>query len=174
MSEAGSSRTVQPAARAGPILRVAIAAGKFHGGDEEGDDDRLREHDDSVGARRRHLHDSREPHRLLRVPPEELRGVAHLAEGVGERFAILQHDQLGEPLFAGAHQHEGPPQDLAAMARRWLCPRRLCLTGCGDRGHRVGDRAVGHCPPMKRSVGGSFMPTVSVREVIATPSESSR
>ena len=31
VSEAGLSTTVQPAASAGPILRVAIAAGKFHG-----------------------------------------------------------------------------------------------------------------------------------------------
>ena len=31
VSEAGFSTTVQPAASAGPILRVAIAAGKFHG-----------------------------------------------------------------------------------------------------------------------------------------------
>ena len=31
VSLAGLSTTVQPAARAGPILRVAMAAGKFHG-----------------------------------------------------------------------------------------------------------------------------------------------
>src|SRR6202051_3850239 len=31
VSEAGFRITVQPAANAGPILRVAIAAGKFHG-----------------------------------------------------------------------------------------------------------------------------------------------
>jgi hypothetical protein len=31
VSGAGFSTTVQPAASAGPILRVAIAAGKFHG-----------------------------------------------------------------------------------------------------------------------------------------------
>ena len=31
VSSAGLSTTEQPAARAGPILRVAIAAGKFHG-----------------------------------------------------------------------------------------------------------------------------------------------
>ncbi len=31
VSLAGLSTTVQPAASAGPILRVAIAAGKFHG-----------------------------------------------------------------------------------------------------------------------------------------------
>ena len=31
VSLAGLSTTVQPAARAGPIFRVAIAAGKFHG-----------------------------------------------------------------------------------------------------------------------------------------------
>ncbi len=31
VSEAGFRITVQPAARAGPILRVAMAAGKFHG-----------------------------------------------------------------------------------------------------------------------------------------------
>ena len=31
VSEAGLRITGQPAARAGPILRVAIAAGKFHG-----------------------------------------------------------------------------------------------------------------------------------------------
>jgi len=31
VSDAGLSTTVQPAAIAGPILRVAMAAGKFHG-----------------------------------------------------------------------------------------------------------------------------------------------
>ena len=31
VSDAGLSTTVHPAASAGPILRVAIAAGKFHG-----------------------------------------------------------------------------------------------------------------------------------------------
>ena len=31
VSAAGLSTTVQPAARAGPIFRVAMAAGKFHG-----------------------------------------------------------------------------------------------------------------------------------------------
>ena len=31
VSDAGLRMTVQPAARAGPILRVAMAAGKFHG-----------------------------------------------------------------------------------------------------------------------------------------------
>ena len=31
VSSAGLSTTVHPAASAGPILRVAIAAGKFHG-----------------------------------------------------------------------------------------------------------------------------------------------
>ena len=31
VSEAGLSTTGQPAASAGPILRVAMAAGKFHG-----------------------------------------------------------------------------------------------------------------------------------------------
>src|SRR5262249_57266469 len=31
VSDAGLSTTAQPAASAGPILRVAIAAGKFHG-----------------------------------------------------------------------------------------------------------------------------------------------
>ena len=31
VSLAGFKTTVQPAANAGPILRVAIAAGKFHG-----------------------------------------------------------------------------------------------------------------------------------------------
>jgi hypothetical protein len=31
VSLAGLSTTVQPAASAGPILRVAMAAGKFHG-----------------------------------------------------------------------------------------------------------------------------------------------
>jgi hypothetical protein len=31
VSDAGLRMTLHPAARAGPILRVAIAAGKFHG-----------------------------------------------------------------------------------------------------------------------------------------------
>ncbi len=49
VSLAGLSTTVQPAASAGPILRVAIAAGKFHGVTSTHDADRLVQHDDPVG-----------------------------------------------------------------------------------------------------------------------------
>ncbi len=39
---------MQPAARAGPILRVAIAAGKFQGRDQDGNADRLMVNEDIV------------------------------------------------------------------------------------------------------------------------------
>jgi hypothetical protein len=42
--------TVQPAASAGPTLRVIIAAGKFHGVIARDDADRLLEHDDARSA----------------------------------------------------------------------------------------------------------------------------
>ena len=51
VSLAGLSTTVQPAASAGPIFRVAIAAGKFHGVIEHADPDRLVLHHDPVGRR---------------------------------------------------------------------------------------------------------------------------
>ena len=56
VSDAGLSTTVQPAASAGPILRVAIAAGKFHGVISTLHPDRLAQHQDPVGAGRCGLH----------------------------------------------------------------------------------------------------------------------
>jgi len=52
VSEAGLRMTVQPAASAGPILRVAIAAGKFQGVNQDRNAHRLLQHQNPVGAPR--------------------------------------------------------------------------------------------------------------------------
>ena len=98
VSLAGLSTTVQPAASAGPILRVAIAAGKFQGVTSTQMPTGCCTTRIRLAAGRRGHHRARRPHRFLGVPAEELRGVGHLAAGVGQRLAVLQRDQPGELL----------------------------------------------------------------------------
>ena len=85
-------------------------------------------------------------HALLRVPAEELGGVGHLAARIRQRLAVLDGDQLRQPLGVAHDQLERLAQDLAALARLLRGPggerglrgveRRLGVVdaGAGDRG----------------------------------------
>src|SRR5262249_23448006 len=117
VSEAGLSTTVQPAASAGPILRVAMAAGKVHGGPSTATPAGLGlpHHARAGGGGARALADG--AHRLLRVPAEELGGISNFAARIRERLAVLDGDQLGEPLGVAHDQLEGLAQDFRALAR---------------------------------------------------------
>ena len=89
VSEAGLSTTVQPAASAGPILRVAIAAGKFHGVTSTAMPaglccTRMRAPVDGATRISPDI-----AHRLLGEPAEEFRGIGDLAARIRQRLAVL-------------------------------------------------------------------------------------
>ena len=118
VSSAGLTTIVQPAAIAGPILRVPMASGKFHGV--------MNRHGPTgflivssrlpPGGR---LHPAAvDAHGLLGEPPEELRAVGHLALGLLDGLAHLEAHQLGEVVGPVDDRLEGPAQDLAALAGR--------------------------------------------------------
>ena len=176
VSLAGLSTTVQPAASAGPILRVAIAAGKFHGVIRKLTPTGWRVHHDPVSAGRRDRQRAVEPDRLLGVPAEELGRVEDLAARVAQRLAVLQHHQPGQLLGSLRHQLVGAAQALTALPRRRGGPARQGRGGGADRvqahprgwrrpPRRSGPRSPGrspagvparpddHWPPISRPVG---------------------
>jgi hypothetical protein len=174
--EAGLTTIVQPAAIAGPIFRVPIGNGTFHGVIM------------SVGPTGCFIIISRvapsgevAQRPATRTtssekPAEELRPVGHLAPGLRQGLTHLQRHQqrevlgpLGDPLDRGA-------QDLCAYPRRGSGPLRLRRDGrvqrrlavlhgrVGDLGQRVPGRRIlhdqaapeddsRHSPPMNRPVG---------------------
>src|SRR5690606_21780583 len=96
---------------------------------------------------------------LLRVPPEELRGVGHLRPRVGERLAVLERDQPGEVLAPLRHELEGPQEDAGPVPRGGRSPRgrgvgggvhrrpRVVEVGVGDRREDVPRRGVADLDP---------------------------
>ena len=98
VSDAGLSTTVQPAASAGAILRVAIAAGKFHGVTSTATPAGLcctRMRAPELGAR----DDLAEvADRFLGVPAEELGGIGGFGARVRQRLAVLERDEPRDPL----------------------------------------------------------------------------
>jgi hypothetical protein len=84
-----------------------------------------------------------DPDGLLGEPAEELGRVPDLATGLGERFAHLQGDELGELLDVREDRLVRPVQDLAALAGRRPAPLPLHRDGRGHRGPPVGRGAVG-------------------------------
>jgi hypothetical protein len=124
-------------------LRVAIAAGKFHGVTST-DPGRLVLHQ-NAGARRRCARDVAEvPHRLLGVPAEELGRISDLATGIAERLAVFQRDQLGEALGLPHDHFEGLAQDFATLARLAAGPAgESCLRGI-HRGLGIVDAGARH------------------------------
>ena len=139
VSEAGLSTTGQPAASAGPILRVAIAAGKFHGVTSTATPAGLC--CTTMRAPEAGAHDMLPilRTRLLRVPAEELGRIGHLAARIRQRLAVLDGDQLGEPLGVAHDQLVGLAQNLGALARLLRGPARERVA-CGiDRGLGVLD-----------------------------------
>ena len=108
VSDAGFSTTVQPAASAGPILRVAIAAGKFHGVTSTATPAGLCCTTMRAPEARRIVDLADIAHRLLGEPAEELGGVGDLAARVGERLAVLQRHQAGQALRLRHDQLDRP------------------------------------------------------------------
>ena len=166
---------MQPAASAGAILRVAIAAGKFHGVTSSATPigwywTRMR-----LAPAGRDGELAVQPDRFLGEPAEELGRVGDLAGGVGQRLAVLERDQLGQHVAALDHQLVAAAQDLGALARGGRGPGRRRRVGGVHGGEGVLDRAVGdggdgaagrgiddvdarpapgrRAPPMRRSPG---------------------
>ena len=81
--------------------------------------------------------------RFFGVPAEEFRGVGDLTACVGERLAVLEHDQLGELLVPLGHDLECPAEDLGAGARGSGRPGGQRRRGSVDRQRGVVPRAVG-------------------------------
>ena len=94
--------------------------------------------------RRRGRHLADVAHAFLRIPTEELGRVGDLAAAVGQRLAVLQRDELREPLGVGHDQLVGLAQDLGALTRLLSRPageRRLRRI---DGRLRVLDRGARH------------------------------
>ena len=118
---------MQPAASAGPSLRVAIAAGKFQG---------VISSAMPIGACATSIRlvppgatrvVAARAHGLLGEPAQELGGVGDLAAGLGQRLAHLAHDQVRELLALRDHPLErraaGSPRARAVRARPSRRPR---------------------------------------------------
>ena len=134
--------TVQPAASAGAILRVAIASGKFHGvirkhGPTGCCDTIMRPVPSGFGAVA-----ALDARGLLAEPAQELAAVGDLAARLGERLAHLDRHEQGEVLLALLQQVERAAEDLGALARGRRRPRRERLGGGIQRGLAVGGRGV--------------------------------
>ena len=174
VSDAGLSTTVQPAASAGPILRVAMAAGKFHGVTSTATPaglccTRMRAPD---GGRARDFADV--AHGLFGVPAEELGRVGDLGARVGERLAVLERHQLGEAFGVADDQLERLAQHFGALARFLGGPavhrgaggvdRGLGVLDAraGDRGNRFLGRRV---DDVKALVVGGFAPLAADVEI---------
>src|SRR4029450_13171762 len=100
VSEAGLSTTGQPAASAGPILRVAMAAGKFHGVTSTATPagvgwTAMRGRGAGGGGAHARAYPA---HRPPRVPAEELGGIGHPPARVRQRLAVLDGDEFRQPL----------------------------------------------------------------------------
>ncbi len=133
VAEAGFRITGQPAASAGPILRVAIAAGKFHGVTSTAIPAGLMSDQDARAGRRPAIKVADRPHRLFAAPAEELRGIGDLAARIRQRLAVLQRDQAGELLLLRHDQLERLAQHLAALARLRRGPGGKRLLGGVER-----------------------------------------
>ena len=174
VSEAGLSTTGQPAASAGPDLARRHGGGEIPRRHQHRDAGRLVLHHDA-GARGRRAREAAEiAHRLLRVPAEELGGIGHFAARIRERLAVLDGDQLGEPLGVAHDQLEGLAQDFGALARLPAGPAREGIARGIDRGlgvlhgrarHR-GDLVLGRgIENVEAAAVGGFAPLAADPEI---------
>ena len=177
LSSAGLITIVQPAATAGPILRVPMAIGKFHGVMSRQTPTGCFWIEEPAGPVRGDRVAAVDPDGLLGEPAEELRGVGDLALRLGERLAHLEGHQQRQVVDPLDDQLVGAAQDLAALARgpsrrrpaarRRRRPARPCRPRARRRPPRSAPRPVAgsstgrvapdsagrHDPPMNRPVG---------------------
>ena len=159
--------------------RRADLAGRHRGREiprrhQHRDAGRLVLHHDARARGRRIVELPEIAHALFRVPAEELGGIGDLAARIRQRLAVLDGDQLRQPLGVAHDQLERLAQDLAALARLLRGPgrlrggggvdRRLGIIdrGARDRGDLVLGRGIDHVEA--RAVGG-FAPLAADPEV---------
>ena len=161
---AGLITIVQPAATAGPILRVPIAMREVPRGDQQAHADGLAHDQEPARAVRGHRVLAVDAHGLLGEPAEELRRVGDLAPRLGQRLAHLQRHQQGEVVDPRRDQLVGAAQDLPAFARGHRREARLGGHGGVERGPPVVRRRVRHLDSVLPVAGSS---TASVAPELA-------
>ena len=143
VAEAGLSTTVQPAARAGAILRVTIVAGKVPGRHRGDRPDRLVEHPVALARLRRRDPLAAQPPRLLGEPAEvaerELDFLLRLLEGL----AVLLDDEAGDVVAPRLHPGPDAVEDDAAILGGHRRPAREGGRRGVHRQPRLGGAAVG-------------------------------
>ncbi len=95
---------VQPAARAGAILRACSVIGKFHGLMAADDADGMLERDVPLARHRVGDDLAVGALALLGEPFEGVGGVQHLGLGLGQRLALFHRQRAGDGVGAFAHQ----------------------------------------------------------------------
>jgi 2-keto-4-pentenoate hydratase/2-oxohepta-3-ene-1,7-dioic acid hydratase in catechol pathway len=109
---------VQPAASAGPTLRVIIADGKFHGVIAAHHADRLLQHEEALVGRDGGNHVAVDALGFLGEPLDERGAVGDLAARFGERLALLGgHDVARSSWLAS----------IRSLQRRRMAPRSLAV-----------------------------------------------
>ena len=119
---AGFSTIVQPAASAGADLRVVIAAGKFHGVIPAVTPTGCFEHEDAPIGQRRRDRVAVDALGLLAEPLVERGRVRDLGARLGERLALLGHQQTREIVLVLEHQVGQPPQHTRTLLRGAAAP----------------------------------------------------
>ena len=135
--------TVQPAASAGPILRVAIAAGKFHGVIRTEMPIGFVVNQDVVRAGRGMAVFAGDADSLFGIPAKEFSRIGHFAAGVGQSLAIFQRDERCKIFGMDGHQLEPAAQDFCTLARRCCPPALRSRVCCVDSARRILDRGIG-------------------------------
>ena len=92
--------------------------------DAGGDPDRLLERDDPLGAGRGRDGHAVDPAGLLGEPVDEADAVLDLADGLGDRLALLAAQQLGELVDALLEDPGGAAHDRCALDGRRRAPAR--------------------------------------------------
>ena len=123
VSAAGLSATVHPAASAGAILRVAMAAGKFHGVTSAATPTGSVRDDGAGAAARADAVCPVGAHRLFAEPAEELGGVGHLRARVGLRTCRSRSQiSAASRSVSRDHQIESAAQHLGTHTGRCRRP----------------------------------------------------
>ena len=129
---AGFTTIVQPAAMAGPILRVPIAIGKFHGVIIRHGPTGCCMTSTRPAPLRRDCVVAVDPQRLLGEPAEELGRVGDLGLRLGERLAHLERHQQRQVVGALGEQLERLPEDLARARSGGVAAHSACASAAAS------------------------------------------